>query len=171
MNRFAPLFAAAALAGFAAPAAGQYYPDQQYPYPQPSYPYPDQQYGAQNTIGAVIDSLIGNRGYDVSYRQAVHRCADAAVQRARYQYGEGYRGWNDFIRVTGINDVQRRTLVLRVRGTLGLGYRGGYGNGYGNGYGYGHDYDRYPRRDLSFRCDVDYSGYVRDVRLEAPYRY
>ena len=204
MSRLAQLLAAAACAGTAAaPATAQYqYPGQQYPqqpyqqpyeqYPQQPYQqypqqgYPQEGYGYdqtynQNAIGAIIDGLIGNR-YNVSDRQAVHQCAYAAVQRSQ-NYAGGYRGpyggynngYRGYMRVTAITDVQRRSNSVRVRGTLGGGWRGGYGNppyggpgyggpgyggpGYANGYGYG-------RHDVSFRCDVDYRGYVRDVRLE-----
>jgi len=42
-------------------------------------------------------------------------------------------------------------------------YGGGYGGqGYGGGYGGG---------DLSFRCDVDYRGYVSNVRIDRYRRY
>ena len=185
MSRIASLTAAAALAGLAAaPVAAQYnqYPQQQYPqqypqqqYPQQQYPEPyqtppgygyDQQYTPDQgagALGTIVDSLIGNR-YDVSYRQAIRQCAFAAVQRARYQYSGGYRDWNDFVHVTGITDVQRRTLVIRVKGMLGLGRWHGYGNGYGSGYPTGGG-----RRNIGFRCDVDYNGYVRNVRLDNPY--
>jgi len=179
MSRFASLLAAAALAGSAAaPAAAQYYPPQypqpvpSYPYPQPSpgpaypYPYLDQTYGAnQGAIGAIIDSLIGNR-YNVSDRQAIRQCAFAAVQRAQNGYPGGYQpypGYNNFIRVTAITDVQRRSSSVRVRGMLGRGrfnaqpYDPRYGYGYGGGYGGG---------EVSFRCDVDYRGYVRNLRLQ-----
>lgn len=149
------------------------YPQQQYPqYPQPytqqGYGY-DQGYGSgQNAIGAIIDSLIGNR-YNVTDRQAIHQCAYAAIQRAQGQYGgaygQPYRGYDNSLRVTSVTDVQRRSNGVRVRGTLGYG---GYGNqsydpryGYGGGYGRGY---------MSFRCDVDYRGYVRNVRLEPVYR-
>jgi len=176
MTRFASIIAAAALAGTAAaPAAAQY--QQPYPY-QPQYPYPGQNYGNnygqnygndQSVVGAIVDSLIGNR-YAVGDRQAIRQCAWAAVQRAQ-QYGGGYgERYRDRLRVTSINDVQRRTLVLRVRGTLGRG--GGYGNGgYNNGYGGGGYGGSYARPELSFRCDVNYNGYVQDVRIERLGRY
>jgi len=200
MARFAKIIAASALAvAAAAPAAAQYqYPQQQYPqtypqqqYPQQGYPqqgYPQQGYGYdqgygtnQNAVGAIIDSLIGNR-YNVNDRQAIHRCANAAMVRAQNQnwnggYPQGYPGYNSNLRVMAITDVERRSSSVRVRGTLGRHYgnqpygnqpygnqpydprNGYYGNGYGNG-----------RADLSFRCDVDYAGYVRNVRVEPLYR-
>jgi hypothetical protein len=201
MARFVKSIVAAALACAAAvPVAAQYeqqYPQQSYPqypqtypqqtypqqgypqqgYPQQGYGYPDQQYGTnQNAIGAIIDSLIGNR-YSVTDRQAIHQCAYAAVQRAQGQswggYGQSYADYNRYLRVTAITDVQRRSSSVRVRGELGRswhGNQGGYGNqpydpryGYGGGGGYG-------RAELSFRCDVDYRGYVRNVRVEPLYR-
>ena len=174
MTRFASFIAAAALIGTAAaPAAAQY----QYPYPQPQpypqqvlqYPYPGQTYGNdEGVIGSIVDGLIGNR-YAVGDRQAIRQCAWAAVQRAQGQYGGGYGQGHGRLRITSITDVQRRTLVLRVRGTLGRG--GGYGgggyggSGYNNGYG-GYGGGGYARPEFSFRCDVNYNGYVQNVRLE-----
>jgi hypothetical protein len=202
MTRFASIIAAAALAGIAAaPAAAQYQPypqqyqqpyPQPYPQPAPSYPYSGQTYGNdQGVVGTIVDSLIGNR-YAVGDRQAIRSCAWAAVQRAQRQNGGGYgNGYGRGVRVTSIDSVDRRTLVIRVRGTLGRsggygggpgyngpgyngpgyngpGYNGpGYnapgGPGYGNnGYGGG----GYSRPEFNFRCDVNYNGYVQNVRLE-----
>ena len=202
MTRFARLLAAAALAASAAaPAAAQYGQTYPQPYPQPSpqtYPQPGYGYGYnqgygnnQGAIGAIIDSLIGNR-YNVSDRQAIHQCAYAAVQRAQNRYAGGYQaypGYNNFLRVTSITDVQRRSTGVRVRGTLGRSFDGnrpygapGYGNppyggppypGYGTpGYGApGYGAQGYGRAEFSFRCDVDYRGaYVRNVRIEPLYR-
>jgi len=199
MARFAKLIAAAAFAATAAaPATAQYqqqypqpYPQQGYPpqtYPQQDYPqqsYPqqgygyDQQYGTnQNALGAIIDGLIGNR-YNVSDRQAIHQCSWAAIQRARGGnwnggggYGQPYPGYNNYfgnsLRVTGITDVERRSKNVRVRGTMGSGRYGNQGydprypnQPYGGGYG---------RSDLSFRCDVDYNGYVHNIHIEPLYR-
>lgn len=181
MTRLQSLTAAAALAvTAAAPAAAQYGYQYQQPYPQPvpSYPYPGQTYdNGQGVVGSIVDSLIGNR-YAVGDRQAIRQCAWAAVQRAR-QYGGGYGGgygnYGRDLRVTSISDVERRTLVLRVRGTLGRGggYGGGYGGGgYGNpGYGGpGYGGGGYARPEFSFRCDVNYNGYVQNVRVEPLYR-
>lgn len=183
MTRLASLIAAAALAGSAAsPAAAQYQQPYSQPYqqpyqqpyaqpaPQPGYPYQDQNYGSQATIGAIIDSLIGNR-YNVSDRQAIRQCAFAAVQRAQSGYPGGYAqaypGYNNYLRVTAITDVQRRSNGVRVHGMLGNGrvYNQPYDPRFPNRGG-----DRGGRGDLSFRCDVDYRGYVRNVRLEPAYR-
>ena len=166
MTRIAKIMAAAVLAGgLAAPAAAQVYVQ---PYPQTyppgyggQYGYPgyggNYGYGNQGIIGNIIDGLIGNR-YNVSDRQAVRQCAYAAVQRAESQYrpyfgGQpyAYQGYNGYVRVTAITDVSRRSNGrVRVRGLLDTA-RGGYGRGGG--------------ADLSFRCDVDYSGRVYNVDL------
>jgi hypothetical protein len=186
MTRFGKSLALIIAAGaIAAPAAAQYYPPQPYPqqYPQ-TYPpgaYPQQQYGYGNQggIGGIIDQLLGNR-YNVNDRSAVSRCASAAVQQAQARYtpygynqgynGQGYpgQGYNQGyaynqrgygIRVTAITNVERRSNGLRVRGLLDTGRGNAYGNrGYGNqGYASG---------DLSFRCNVDYRGYVSNVKIE-----
>jgi hypothetical protein len=174
------LTAAAAVGTVAAPAAAQTtypypqaYPPTTYPQTYPGYPgyqpgYPNQGAGA---IGSIIDSLLGNR-YNVTDRTAVSQCASAAVAQASRQfspngYGQGYggqgynRGYAN-MRVTAITDVQRRSSGLRVKGLLdsGMGYGGqGYGGqGYANrGYSGG--------GDVTFRCDVDYRGYVTNVRI------
>jgi hypothetical protein len=186
MTTLAKLLTAAVLIG--APATAQYYPQPQpypvpQPYPAPGYQYPNQGYPGyqyqgqpygESAIGAIVDSLIGNR-YQVSDRQAIRQCAWAAVQRAQGQYGgypyqgypQGYRNYGRNVRVTAITDVQRRYNGVRVRGMLDTGMYGnrpydpryGYGGGYGGGYG-----------QMSFRCDVDYRGYVSNVRLGNGYR-
>lgn len=173
MTKTVTILVAAALAGgAAAPLAAQYYP-QPYPYPQQPYPYPQQPYpqpypapgygyGNNNVLGQIIDGLIGNR-YNVSDRQAIRQCTFAAVNQAENQYRpyynnpnfrRPYQGYNGYIRVSQITDVQRRSNGVRVRGLLDTGlYRAQpYGGGYGSG-------------DLSFRCDVDYRGAVYNVRI------
>jgi hypothetical protein len=173
MTNLARWLAATVAAGaLAAPAAAQY--QQQYPqpyaqpypgYPQPGYPTPG--YGYNNNggvVGQVIDQLLGNR-YNVSDRRAVSQCASAAVAQAQNQYrgygGQGYgQGYNQGyvnVRVTAITDVQRRSSGLRVKGLIDSGRRYG-GGGYGGG--------GYRGGDLTFRCNVDYRGYVTNVRLE-----
>lgn len=168
MRTLATLLTAAAAAGaLAGPAAAQYpygYPPGTYPpgsYPPGSYPgygYPG--YGGQyggGIIDNIINGLIGNR-YQVGDRQAIRQCANAAVQRAENEYRPyfggnlpyAYQGYNGYVRVTAITDVQRRNNGVRVRGMLDTA-RGGYNNG--------------PYGDLEFRCDVDYRGYVYNVRI------
>jgi hypothetical protein len=178
------LGAAAAAAAVAAPGAAQYYPQQTYPvpapqtypgypgYPQQNYPYGYNQGYTGNPVTDIIDQLLGNR-YNVTDRQAVRRCANAAAAQASSQYGNGYNyggRYNNYgnMRVTAITDVERRSYGLRVTGLLG---NGGYGNGYGydnRGYGYGNG--GYGAQ-LSFRCNVDYRGAVTDLRVRPAGRY
>src|ERR1043165_2302867 len=125
------LAAAAAIGALASPAAAQGaypygYQQQAYPgYAQPSYGY-GQAY-AQNPVGQIIDSLLGNR-YSVTDRQAVSQCASAAMTQAAAQYGNRYnqgygnRGYNAAMRVTSITEVQRRSSGLRVSGLMSSGY-------------------------------------------------
>ena len=193
MKMFHFLAAGAAVGGLAAPLAAQSsYPYQSYPvqqaypqavpqpypgqpgygYGQQAYPvYPQQTYGygqqgyAQNPVQQIIDSLLGNR-YNVTDRQAVSRCASAAMTQAIAQYGNngygqryanhGYdRGYNNVMRVTSINDVQRRNNGLRVSGTMSSGER--FSGPYAN--------RAYAAGDVSFRCNVDYRGAVTNVRI------
>jgi hypothetical protein len=184
------LAATAALAGLAAPAAAQTYPypqpypqpqqyPQQYPpqyspqysqqYPQSGYAYPGQPGYGSSPVAQIINQLLGNR-YNVSDRNAVERCASAAMVQASSQYGQRYNngrygqgyaqpyGYNSQMRVTAITEVQRRNNGLRVSGLLSSGY-GAYGNQAYADPRYG------VRADLSFRCNVDYRGAVTNVRI------
>ena len=197
MRMFHFAAAAAAIGAAAAPAAAQY--GQPYPYPQQvPQPYPGQPgygygqpygyaqpygYGqgyAQSPVDQIINQLLGNR-YNVTDRQAVSRCASAAMTQASAQYGSGYgaqdprygqqygQGYNRYppLRVTSITDVQRRNNVLRVTGTLSSGYGGPYGGQYGGQQAY---QDR-GYGDLSFRCNVDYRGAVTNIRISRSDRY
>jgi hypothetical protein len=76
-----------------------------------------------------------------------------------YGYGQGIAA--PAMRVTAITDVQRRSNGLRVRGLIDSGHGG---NGaYGGQYGYQNR--GYATGDLTFRCNVDYRGYVTNVRI------
>ena len=195
------LTAAAVIGGVAAPAAAQtpypygYAQQPAYPQPAPGQPgygyYPPQQaygqpgygqsgygqpgygYQNQNSLGAIIGQLLGNR-YNVTDRTAVQQCASAAMAQANAQYrprngygqpyGNAYRyntqGDNPAMnmRVTAITNVERQRNGLRVSGLMDS--RSGY-EPYGQAYGY-----RNQRTgDLSFRCNVDYRGVVTHVRV------
>jgi len=177
------LAAAAAVGGVAAPLAAQSpYPyAQNYPQPYPGQPgYGYQQGYSDNSIGAIINQLLGGNAnrYSVSDRTAISQCANAAMVRAQSQYrgyngnqGYGYQQGNGYsqgyaapaMRVTAITSVERRNNGLRVRGQMSSGYGGQYGGQYGyqdQRYAQG-----YATSDLSFRCNVDYRGYVSDVRI------
>ena len=189
------LAAAAAIGGLAAPLSAQSYGYPQPSYPQVPQPYPGQPgynpqagygqptyqpgygqpgYSTGNPVTDIIDSLLGNR-YNVSDRQAVRQCANAARAQAMQQYGGGYanaygnNGYNNTyrqnyagnLRVSAITSVERRNNGLRVSGLMSSG--GGYGGQYGNHYGYQNQ--AYGQGDVSFRCNVDYRGAVTNIRI------
>jgi hypothetical protein len=162
-----------ALVGASAPAAAQYYP---------GYPYG----GGGNVIGQVLNSVLnpygsyGQYGYGMNQQMAVQQCTAAVQQRLSGYGASGYGGYGGYGgaygygnaysngRVLGITRVdQRSNTTLRVRGyaTSGMNY-GGYG-GYGGYRGYG-GYGGYNNAtaDLTFKCDVDYRGYIRDIDID-----
>jgi hypothetical protein len=170
----------AALAS-AAPAAAQYYP---------GYGYG----GGGNSVGQVLNQVLGGNQYGYNYggnsQAAVQRCAAAVEQRINRDYGYrsrggygGYGGYNGYAagnaRVLGVTRIDRRNNGLRVRGVAtSNAYAGGYGSPYGGQYGgqYGGGYGGYggysnqggyaPQGELSFKCDIDYRGYITDVDLD-----
>lgn len=191
------LTAAAVIGGAAAPVAAQTpypypYPQQQPAYPQPApgqpgygYYAPQQGYGQQgygynqqNSLGAIIGQLLGNR-YNVTDRTAVQQCASAAMAQAAAQYrprtayrqnaygqpiGNPY-GYNaaSAMRVTAITNVERRRNGLRVSGLIES--RSGYPP-YGQAYGY-RNQGYAATGDLSFRCNVNYRGAVTNIRVRS----
>ena len=175
----------AALAS-AAPAAAQYYP---------GYGYPNSGGNViGQVLNQVLGG--NQYGYGMNSQAAVQRCAAAVEQRInqRYRtaynpYGGGYGGYGGYGansyaggggRVLGVTSVERRSNNgLRVRGVAtanayaaggyspygayGQGGYGGYG-GYGQG-GYG-GYAPQQTAELSFKCNIDYRGYISDIDLE-----
>ena len=154
--------AIAALA-VAAPAAAQYYPG--YGYPGYGYGNP---YGG-NVVGQVLNDVLGN-GYGntgANSQVAVNQCA-AAVQSRLGGYN-GYSGYgyaNNGARVLGISRVEpRNNGELVVRGVANSGRSGAYGY---NGY------TSQGQVDLTWKCRVDYRGFVRDIdinRAQPAYGY
>lgn len=162
----------AVLVGGAAPAAAQYFPG------YGGNPYGYGQYGYQpNVIGQVLQQILnpyGQFGYQrgVHPQTAVQRCTAAVQQRLQMQYRAGYSpyGYSQYgysnpysnARILGITRVdQRSSTTLRVRGVATSGMA--YGYGYGSPYAYG---AAAAPADLSFRCDVDYRGYVRNISID-----
>ena len=136
-------------AGFAAlaaatPAAAQYYP-----------PYGNA-YGYHNN----------------ATNAAAQRCA-AAVQNRLSTRGStsilgAIFGVNNYsnARVLTVTQVNQRRNSVRVRGLASSGRMAAYNNPYGVGaYGMlGSNYGT--AADLSFSCNVDYRGFVRDVDIK-----
>ncbi len=165
--------AIAALAS-AAPAAAQYYPN---------YGYNN----GGNVIGQVLNQVLGGGqqygyGYGANQSQAaVQRCSAAVAQRINRDFGYrasgyggygGYGGYNNgynaggTARVLGITSVERRSNnKLRVRGVATANaYAAGYGSPYGSPYGGGYGQPQ-PQAELSFKCNIDYRGYITDIDL------
>lgn len=164
---------AAALLG-AAPAAAQYYPG----YGNPGYGYG---YGG-NVVGQVINQVMGGgygyNGYAGNSQVAINQCVAAVQQRLSGGYGNlpGYGSYSGYSyypyqnaypggRVLGISRVEPRSNgELVVRGVANSGRYASYGNGY-NGQG---------QVDLTWKCRVDYRGFVRDIdinRAQSNYGY
>ena len=168
----------AALVGVASPAAAQYYP-------QPGYGY-----GNQNPVGQIVGQILGygrypygNYGYNQYANQStvVDQCARAVQARLSggygayygnqgyggygnrgygqgYGYNQGYGGGS----VQGITRVDRKSYGLKVYGVASSGFRGyqGYGQRNYGSYGYG------AGADLSFNCEVNYNGRIRDINIK-----
>jgi hypothetical protein len=177
--------ASAALAR-AAPAAAQYYPS----YPNGGYGQPNV---IGQVINQVLGGGYG--GYGNNSQVAVQRCAAAVEQRVNAQYNRGYGGYGQggyggyggynpnpgyggyngytynqgSARVLGVTSVERRSNNgLRVRGVAtarahAVAY-GGYGQG---GYSpYGGYAQPQQAAELTFKCNIDYRGYITDIDLD-----
>jgi len=145
--------------GTAAPAAAQYYAN---PYAYPANPYANPYgygaYGAMNTNVAAqqCSAAVQQRLYN---RQSIGGIIGAVL------------GANTTGRVLSITQVNPRPNgTVRIRGLASSG-RMAY-NGYGP-YGVGAygalGYNTANAADLSFRCDVDPRGYVRNVDINRRY--
>jgi hypothetical protein len=174
--------AMAALAS-AAPAAAQYYPG----YGQPNVlgQVINQVLGGGQGYG--INSQAAVQRCAAAVEQRINYQYNRYGAQGGYSgYGGYNRGYNGYAynqstaRVLGVTSVERRSNNgLRVRGVATAranqaGY-GGYGQGGYGGYGapggyspYG-GYGGYPQQqtgELTFKCNIDYRGYVTDVDLD-----
>lgn len=142
-----------AAVAIAAPASAQYYPGY-----GNGYGYG----GGGNVIGQVLNSVLGGgtygynsygTGYGANSQVAVNQCASAVQQRLGGGYGGSYGGGG---RVLGISRVE-------PRGNGGLTIRGVASSGrYAGAYGYGQQ----APVDLTWKCKVDFRGYVSDISLD-----
>ncbi len=152
--------AAAALFS-AAPAAAQYYPGNPYGY---------------GGVGQVINQVLGGGyggyggygynngyGYGQNNQVAVNQCVGAVQARLNggygynngYNYGYGNPNGYGGGRVLGISRVEPRSNGgLNVRGVATSGRYAGYG------------YNNQSPVDLTFRCKVDYRGFITDVDID-----
>jgi hypothetical protein len=158
--------------------------------PQPA-PAP---FVAPPPVREIVDRQLGPK-YAASDREAVARCATAALAQGAIMYGvNGYAGNEGYaayvgayrpggvgvpgfpgvaatMRVSAITDVQRRSDGMRVKGLIDSGviYRGGYGGEPFQGGGEGGEAYaiRHPsNNDLVFRCNLDTAGLVSSMRVE-----
>ncbi len=96
---------------------------------------------------------------------AAQRCSAAVQNRLSAGTNTGILGFlgignNSYGRVLSVTQVVPRANTVRVRGLATSNAYGAYGVG-----AYGMLGSAYAQPDLSFRCDVDYRGYVRDVDI------
>jgi hypothetical protein len=149
------LAGAAGLAAFAAaPAAAQY--------GYPAYGYP--------SYGSPYGNAYGYNGYGSNITQmAASQCAAAVQARLNNRVGlqsilGTVLGTNTAsARVLTVSSVTPNSTRVRVRGLASSG-RMAY-NPYGYGY-YGALGSNYAQpADVSFKCDVYYSGRVRDIDI------
>ena len=154
----------AGAAGFAAiaaaaPATAQYYPNgysSYSPYGYSQYGY--SAYGVNPTVAAQqCTAAIQNRLYN---RTSLASILGSLVGIPTTSYG----------RVLNITSETPTRSGMRIRGLASSGRTaynnyGPYGMGAYGALGYGYN----NAADLSWRCDVDYRGYVRDVDINRRY--
>jgi hypothetical protein len=154
--------AAIAALGVASPASAQYYP---------GYGYPGYGYGGGgNVVGQVINQVLGGGygggygGYGYGSQAAVSQCTAAVQARLSGGYGGGY-GYSPYGyaggygggRVLGVSRIEQRSGGgLTVRGVASSGMNAGYGYGYGG----------QSPVDLTWKCKVDYRGFVSDIDID-----
>ena len=155
-----------ALAGTATPAAAQYYYSQPYasPYAR-TYASPYARSYA-SPYGAPYGNAYGYGYNNASTTAAAQRCSAAVQQRLSTRTGvAGILGAVLGARTVGgrvlqVTQVNPNRSTIRVRGLASSGTNmGQYGYGAYGAYGMAY------QPDLSFKCDVDYRGYVRDIDI------
>jgi hypothetical protein len=114
-------------------------------------------------LAAATPATAQYYGYSGNATQmAANRCAAAVQNRLSYRTSTNIFGLRTASagRVLSVTRVNPNRNTVRVRGlaTSGSGY-GPYGVGLYGTLGY------QQRADLSFKCDVDYRGYVRDIDI------
>ncbi|MEO6224791.1 MAG: hypothetical protein ABIO80_02920 [Sphingomicrobium sp.] len=174
----------AGAAGFAALAAatpataqtaypyGYSQPVSAYGYAQPvsAYGYA-QPYGTARTYGTQPYGY-SNYAYGQNTSIAQQQCSAAVQNRLANRQSIGgiigaVLGVQTSGRVLGVTSIQpRRNGITRVHGLASSGrYASNAYSPYGVGAYGALGYNSMAAADLSFRCDVDYRGYVRDIRV------
>jgi hypothetical protein len=149
MNKLLVGAAGAAALAVSAPATAQYYGGYSYGAPYGNaYGY---NYNNANVLAQRCTAAVQQR---LSYRGTRN---NAGILGALFGINTATRG-----QVLNVTQVTPNRSTLRVRGLATSGRQMAY-NPYGVGaYGaYGYSY----QPDLSFKCDIDYQGYVRDIDI------
>jgi hypothetical protein len=96
---------------------------------------------------------VGGYGYGGNSQLAVNQCSGAV--QARLNGGYSYNGYgNGGARVLGVSRVEPRANGMLVHGVASSGRYGGYG------------YGTQAPVDLTWRCQVDFRGYVSGVSIQ-----
>ena len=102
--------------------------------------------------GSPYAGNVGAYGYGANSQMAVNQCSGAV--QARLSGGYAYNGYgNRGARVLGVSRVERRANGVLVRGVANSGRYGGYG------------YGAQSPVDLTWRCRVDFRGFVTDISI------
>lgn len=186
--------AAVAAGGFAAPAAAQYYPGGGYGgYGQSGgigqildvimnaqrYGYGYQGYANDRSqidrCAVAVEQRI-NRDYGYRYGSPYGGAPYGGYGNYNPyggQYGYNSQYTQGGAKVVGITRVERRSsTTTRVRGVATANvhanrytpYGGQYNQPYGGQYGYNYGYAN--AGELTFKCDIDYRGYIRDIDID-----
>lgn len=119
-----------------APASAQYYPGYGNGYGSP--------YGA-----------VGAYGYGANNQVAINQCTAVVQQRLRGGYGYAYNGYRAAGgRVLGVTRIEPRGNGMLIRGLASSGQYGAYG------------YGAQAPVDLTWRCQVDFRGFVSGVSIQ-----
>ena len=125
------------------------------------------QYYGGYSYGAPYGNAYGYNNANVN--AAAQRCTAAVQQRLSMRGRTGILSIlglrNSTARVLNVTQVTPRRNSVRVRGLATTNaYAGGYGP-YGVGAYGALGYGAQPVANLSFSCNVDYTGYIRDVDI------
>ena len=140
----------------AAPAAAQYYPYGYNSYSPYSYGY--SAYGAANPSVAASQctAAVQNRLYNrTSLGEILGSLVGIPTAQGRVVAVTSTTPTRSGMRIRGLASSGR--MAYNNYGPYGVGAYGALGYGYNNA------------ADLSFKCDVDYRGYVRDVDINRRY--
>ncbi|MFL6752964.1 MAG: hypothetical protein ACJ8D5_08905 [Sphingomicrobium sp.] len=157
MTKFLAAGAGIAAIAAAAPASAQYYGYGYNPYAASQYGYGYSPYATQYGAYGVNTQLAAQQCSAAVQARLNNRVSIGSILGSMVGLPTAATG-----RVLSITQVTPRRSTVSVRGLASSGRYAGYGP-YGVGAYGALGYASQP--DLSFRCSVDYRGYVRDVDI------